>query len=142
MYTRVSCVYYTTKQLYSLNLSTTILYNLKQLKEYHYRKLQLTTIVHKSFVVILRTLVFRPYPEVSLPSHTKIYPSFLESNPDVSPCKISGNIVDSSSMASSIELASPTYDCEPASGKDAVSTGAFDIRKSKSMVCVPFSGSW
>ena len=60
----------------------------------------------------------------------------------VSPCNISGKIVESSSMASSIALASPTYDCEPASGKDAVSTGAFDIRKSKSMVCVPFSGSW
>ena len=47
--------------------------------------------------------------------------------------KKDGNLLDNSSIASSMDLARPTYDPEPDSGKDAVATGAFAITKSKSM---------
>ena len=55
--------------------------------------------------------------------------------------KNAGKYSDSSFVASSMASARPTYDSEPASGKAAVFTGAFAIRKSKSIFFGPSSGN-
>ena len=47
----------------------------------------------------------------------------------VSSLKNDGNFAANSFTASSMAVARPTYDSEPASGKDAVFTGALAIRK-------------
>ena len=59
----------------------------------------------------------------------------------VSGRNISGKMLESSVTASSIAVESPTYGSDPASGKDAVATGALDIKKRRSIVRVSLCGS-